>query len=58
MAGLERERSTQSWTLVGRELARLDRDSAVILENARKRVAQVRAPLDRRDELLVIVVDR
>jgi hypothetical protein len=47
----ERERSTQSWTLLGRELAKLDRDSAAILENARRRVAQVRAPLDQRDEL-------
>ena len=50
-AGLEAERGTRSWTLLGRELAKLDRDSAVILENARRRVAQVRAPLDRRDEL-------
>jgi hypothetical protein len=51
VAGLERERTSQSWTLLGRELAKLDRDSAVILENARKRVTQVRAPLDHRDEL-------
>ncbi len=51
VAGLERERSSRSWTLLGRELAKLDRDSRVILENARKRVDQVRAPLDHRDEL-------
>jgi hypothetical protein len=51
VAGLERERSSQSWTLLGRELAKLDRNSRAILENARKRVAEVRAPLEARDEM-------
>jgi hypothetical protein len=37
--------------LLGRELAKLDRNSRVILENARKRVAEVRAPLEARDEM-------
>lgn len=48
---LTRERGGRSWTLTGRELATLEQNSRVILENARKRVAEVRAPLDRRDEL-------
>jgi hypothetical protein len=48
---LRRERSGQSWTLLGRNLSALEKNSRVILENAHKRVAQVRAPLDRRDEL-------
>ena len=48
---LERERPVRSWTLLGRELAALEKNSRVILDNARKRVDQVRAPLDRRDEL-------
>jgi len=51
VADLRRERSGQSWTLLGRNLSGLEKNSRVILENAQKRVAQVRAPLDRRDEL-------
>ncbi|NUR62313.1 MAG: hypothetical protein HOV87_27180, partial [Catenulispora sp.] len=51
VADLRRERSGQSWTLLGRNLSALEKNSRVILENAQKRVAQVRAPLDRRDEL-------
>jgi hypothetical protein len=51
VAALQRERTSLSWTLLGRELAKLDRNSRVILENAQKRVAEVRAPLDTRDEL-------
>lgn len=51
VADLRRERSGQSWTLLGRNLSALEKNSRVILENAQKRVAQVRSPLDRRDEL-------
>jgi hypothetical protein len=51
VAELQRERSGQSWTLLGRNLTALEKNSRVILENAHKRVGQVRAPLDRRDEL-------
>ncbi|GAA2058956.1 hypothetical protein GCM10009839_81310 [Catenulispora yoronensis] len=51
VAALRRERSGQSWTLLGRNLSALEKNSRVILENAHKRVAQVRAPLERRDEL-------
>jgi hypothetical protein len=51
VAELQRERSGQSWTLLGRNLTALEKNSRVILENAQKRVGQVRAPLDRRDEL-------
>ena len=51
VAELQRERSGQSWTLLGRTLAALERNSRVVLENAQKRVTEVRAPLDRRDEL-------
>ena len=51
VAALQRERSLQSWTLLGRELAKLDGNCRVILENAQKRVALVRAPLDTREEL-------
>jgi hypothetical protein len=45
------ERGGRSWTLLGRELSTLVQNSRVILENARKRVSEVRAPLDKRDEL-------
>ena len=48
---LVRDRGGRSWTLMGRELATLEQNSRVILENARKRVSEVRAPLDKRDEL-------
>jgi hypothetical protein len=48
---LVRERGGRSWTLMGRELATLEQNSRVILENARRRVSEVRAPLDKRDEL-------
>jgi hypothetical protein len=48
---LRRERSGQSWTLLGRNLSALEKNSRVILENAQKRVGQIRAPLERRDEL-------
>ncbi|MEY9930952.1 hypothetical protein ABH926_005599 [Catenulispora sp. GP43] len=48
---LLRERSGQSWTLLGRNLSALEKNSSVILENAQKRVGEIRAPLDRRDEL-------
>ncbi|WP_194909954.1 hypothetical protein [Catenulispora rubra] len=51
VADLQRERSGQSWTLLGRNLSALEKNSRVILENAQKRVGQIRAPLDRRDEL-------
>ncbi|NUP47781.1 MAG: hypothetical protein HOW97_10790 [Catenulispora sp.] len=51
VADLRRERSGQSWSLLGRNLSALEKNSRVILENAQKRVAQVRSPLDRRDEL-------
>ena len=51
VAELQRERSGQSWTLLGRNLSALEKNSRVILENAQKRVGQIRAPLDRRDEL-------
>ncbi|GAA1996079.1 hypothetical protein [Catenulispora subtropica] len=51
VADLRRERSGQSWTLLGRNLSALEKNSRVILENAHKRVEQVRAPLARRDEL-------
>ncbi|OLE25358.1 MAG: hypothetical protein AUG49_11050 [Catenulispora sp. 13_1_20CM_3_70_7] len=51
VADLRRERSGLSWTLLGRNLSALEKNSRVILENARKRVDQVRAPLARRDEL-------
>jgi hypothetical protein len=51
VADLQRERSGTSWTLLGRNLSALEKNSREILENAQKRVAQVRAPLDRRDEL-------
>ena len=48
---LRRERSGQSWTLLGRNLSALEKNSRVILENAQKRVGQIRAPRERRDEL-------
>ncbi|MFL6115112.1 MAG: hypothetical protein ACJ786_27760 [Catenulispora sp.] len=51
VADLRRERSGLSWTLLGRNLSALEKNSRLILENARKRVDQVRAPLARRDEL-------
>jgi hypothetical protein len=51
VADLQRERSGQSWTLLGRNLSALEKNSRVILENAQMRVGQIRAPLDRRDEL-------
>ena len=51
VAELRRERTGQSWTLLGRNLSALEKNSRVVLENAQKRVGQVRAPLDRRDEL-------
>ncbi|WP_194922909.1 hypothetical protein [Catenulispora pinisilvae] len=51
VAELERERSGQSWTLLGRNLSALEKNSRLILENAQKRIAQIREPLDRRDEL-------
>lgn len=51
VADIQRERGGQSWTLLGRNLSALEKNSRVILENAQKRVAQIRAPLDRRDEL-------
>jgi hypothetical protein len=51
VAELQRERTGQSWTLLGRNLSALEKNSRVILENAQKRIGQIRAPLDRRDEL-------
>jgi hypothetical protein len=51
VADLRRERSGQSWTLLGRNLSALEKNSHVILENAQKRVTQIREPLERRDEL-------